>query len=103
MDDFLVQIEKLALNALEEKRNIEFLTREKFKTSAEVLLLSIKIDKNGVTVYPTNCPGKGRKDDVLLDNKGRTACMYNSKSCPYFSGTEFNLEDYTKNVFCNAV
>lgn len=75
------------------------------KTSeVEVLLSSIKIgDGSDVTVYPANCPGKGRKPDILLDENGEAACMYRGKRCPHFIGSYFRLTDYTKSIDCGAV
>ena len=73
------------------------------KVAAEVLLSSIKIDANGPDVYPANCPGKGRAQDILIDSEGSAACMFNGKSCPYFVSTKFSLEQYDKNIECNVI
>jgi len=80
------------------------LVSETLKNSqVEILLSEIKIDNTGVSVYPTNCPGKGRKQDVLYDKDGNASCMYNSKTCPYFVGAAFYLDDYTKNIDCKVM
>jgi len=72
------------------------------KSQVEILLSSIKIDKDGSTVYPTNCPGIGRAKDVLLDEEGSAACIYKGKRCNYFIGADFALEDYTKSIDCRV-
>lgn len=76
---------------------------ETTKIAAEVLLSSIKIDADGPDVYPANCPGKGRAQNILVDNKGLAACMFNGKSCPYFVSTKFSLEQYDKNIECKVL
>jgi len=81
----------------------DFITRVKdlLKTAGlEVLLESIEITEEGTTAYPTNCPGKGRVEGLLLTEEGKTACMYKGKKCPYFVGADFKLEDYTKDIQC---
>jgi hypothetical protein len=94
MSDFLKRIEELKQNSL---------TCEKSKIAAEVLLSSIKIDNKGADVYPANCPGKGRAQDILLDVNGSAACMFNGQNCPYFVSTEFSLEQYDKNIICKVI
>lgn len=68
----------------------------------EVLLGSIEITSEGTTAYPTNCPGKGRVEGLLLTEEGKAACMYQGKRCPYFVGADFKLEDYTKDIQCGV-
>lgn len=68
----------------------------------EVLLESIEITQEGTTAYPTNCPGKGRKEDILITEEGKAACMYKGNKCPYFIGADFKLEDYTKDIKCGV-
>ena len=70
----------------------------------EVLLTSITIGNGSdISVYPANCPGKGRKEDILLDENGETACMFKGKRCKYFASGEFKLTDYTKKIICMVV
>lgn len=102
MSDFLASIEKYKQKLLKEARLVG-LKFETTKVSAEVLLSSIKIDSNGADVYPTNCPGKGRAQDILLDSSGQTACMFNGRNCPYFRGTKFSLEQYDKSIECSVI
>lgn len=70
------------------------------KAQIEILLSSIEITKKGTTVYPTNCPGKGRVSDIGMDDNGKAACMFVGNRCPYFIGADFALEDYTKSIDC---
>lgn len=72
------------------------------KSALEVLLSSIKVEKDGTTVYPTNCPGRGRKPDILTDDEGNATCMFRGNKCPYLIGADFKLEDYTKSIDCNV-
>ena len=102
MSTFLDSIEKYKQNLLKEARLVS-LKFETTKIGAEVLLSSIKIDNEGADVYPTNCPGKGRTDDLLLDSSGQPACMLNGQKCPYFVSTMFTLEQYDKNIICNVI
>ena len=94
MSDIIEKLEKLKQN------NLKF---EIIKIGAEVLLSSISIDQNGSNVYPANCPGKGRTQDILLDSEGQPACMFRGKPCPYFVSTRFSLEEYDKNIECSVV
>ena len=94
MSDFLERVERLKKNSLK---------CETTKIAAEVLLSSIKIDGNGANVYPANCPGKGRAQDILIDENGSAACMFHGKACPYFRSTEFSLEQYDKNIICKVI
>jgi hypothetical protein len=94
MSDFFKKIEKFKQNSL---------TCETIKIAAEVLLSSIKIDNKGASVYPANCPGKGRAQDILIDDDGSAACMFNGQKCPYFVSTEFSLEEYDKNIICKVI
>jgi hypothetical protein len=74
------------------------------KAEVEVLLTSITIeDGSNVFVYPANCPGKGRKQDILLDEEGKPACMSQGKRCSYFKNAEFKLTDYTKKIICGVM
>lgn len=102
MSDFLDAIEKCKQNIRKEAKLIS-LKPETNKIAAEVLLSSIYIDSNGADVYPTNCPGKGRADNLLLDKNGQPACLLNGSSCPYFVSVKFTLEQYDKNVECNVI
>jgi len=102
MSDFLNAIEKCKQNLLKEAKLVS-LKFETFKIGAEVLLSSIKIDSNGADVYPANCPGKGRTDNLLLDRNGQPACLLNGRSCPYFVSTKFTLEQYDKNIKCSVI
>lgn len=94
MSNFLSRLEELKQNSLKFETN---------KYAAEVLLSSIKIDNEGADVYPANCPGKGRTQDLLLDSNGSPACMFKNNKCPYFVSTEFSLEQYDKNIICNVI
>jgi len=70
----------------------------------EVLLDSIIVaDESNVSVYPSNCPGKGRASDILIDKDGKPACMFKSKQCKYFAGSMFRLVDYTKKIMCKVM
>lgn len=66
----------------------------------DVLLSSIAVGPEGTTVHPANCPGKGRSDKIGLDAEGRAACVFNNTRCPFFVGSDFALEDYTKSINC---
>lgn len=72
------------------------------KSELEVLLSSINVERDGATIYPTNCPGKGRVRNMLTDDNGNPACMVRGESCPYFLNSEFKLEDYTKSIKCGV-
>lgn len=86
---------------VQEIKNLQ--TRIK-KAEAEVLLDSIFVgDGSNITVYPSRCPGKGRKYDIMTDNDGKPSCMFNGKRCPYLETAEFKLVDYTKAIFCKAI
>ena len=102
MSDFLIDIEKYKQNLIKEIK-LSSLKFETTKIGAEVLLSSIKIDNDGASVYPTNCPGKGRTDKLLLDSSGQPACILNGKKCPYFVSANFTLEQYDKNIMCNVI
>lgn len=73
----------------------------------EVLLSSIKVDPKGTTVTPVKCPAVGRKNDYLKDMNGNPSCTLaikeGTKFCEYFELSQFDLEDYTKKIMCNAV
>lgn len=74
------------------------------KAEVEVLLDRISISVGSKTnVYPSNCPGKGRKSDILLDENGEAACVSKGKNCKYFSSSEFKLQDYTKKIICKVM
>jgi hypothetical protein len=102
MSNFLDTLEKYRQN-LQKEIKLSSLRFETIKIGAEVLLSSISIDDNGAVVYPTNCPGKGRANDLLLDSKDQPACMLNGSKCPYFVSTKFTLEQYDKNIICSVV
>ena len=71
------------------------------EAQAEVLLANIAINSEAAaTVYPSNCPGKGRKPDVQIDSGGSPVCINRGSKCPYFGGAEFALKDYTKKIDC---
>ena len=99
MSNLLKDIEALKDN-IKKETNLKF---ETTKIAAEVLLSSIYIDEQGVDVYPTNCPGEGRVDNLLLDNNESPACMYRGNKCPYFESTKFTLDQFDKNIICNAI
>lgn len=75
---------------------------KKHIAEAEVLLDSI-IVKEQATVYPTNCPGKGRQQDVQFDGEERPACVLDGQLCKYFNGSIFRLTDYTKKINCAVI
>ena len=99
MSKFLDAVENYKLK----EKKLSSLKSETIKIGAEVLLSSITIDNEGVSVYPTTCPGKGRTDDLILDSSGQPACTLNGNKCPYFVSTKFTLEQYDKNIMCNVI
>jgi hypothetical protein len=71
------------------------------QASLEVLLSVIAVHaKNGATVYPARCPGKGRVQDYGQDAKGKPACVFHGTNCPYFGDAMFNIDDYFKQITC---
>lgn len=69
----------------------------------EVLLNQIAVTEKGDQVYPVKCPGVGRKQDFLKDDNQESVCALGNQRCKYFQSAEFNLEDYTKRIFCNVI
>jgi hypothetical protein len=71
------------------------------QSSLDVLLSIVMVSsKNGATVYPVRCPGKGRVQDYGEDAEGKPACVFNGNNCPYFGDAMFNLDDYFKQIKC---
>ena len=68
----------------------------------EVLLKNISVDAgSGTTVVPVKCPGVGRVDDYLEDEKGQPVCAHQGNNCPYFGDAGFDLDTYYKQITCN--
>ena len=73
------------------------------KANQEVLLSGIIVDpKEGATVVPVACPGKGRKEDYGKDDQGKPTCVYGGNMCPYFDNTMFTLNNFTKKIICKV-
>lgn len=72
--------------------------------NVEVLLNSFTIDDTmEVTVYPVECPGKGRVDNFLVDDEGKPCCVYKSKKCPNFKTVSYSEEFYRKTLVCRVL
>jgi len=66
----------------------------------EVLLSSIKVAPDSVTVYPVRCPAVGRSEDYLKDNENKAACSFGKSMCKYLVNAEFRLDTYAKFIEC---
>lgn len=74
------------------------------KGNVEVLLKSFDIsDSTEVTVYPVECPGKGRVTDFIVDDEGQPTCVYKGNKCPYFKSVSYSEEFYRKTLVCRAM
>ena len=68
----------------------------------EVLLKSITVDEDGTIVSPITCPGIGRVNDYLEDDKGQPACVFHDNNCPYFEDAGFDLNTQYKQISCRV-
>jgi hypothetical protein len=74
------------------------------KAEAELLLSSVEINSDGTSlVVPVKCPGIGRKNDFLKDDKGKPACIYNTKRCKYLIDAKFEYDKHIKTINCKAI
>ena len=66
----------------------------------EILIRTISIDHNNVSVEPISCP-KENSPEITQDNNG-VYCIQNKSVCPYFNKVYYNMKQSQKTLFCSG-
>lgn len=60
------------------------------KPMSEVLVEKVEIINGSVSLYPTNCPGKGKATDLITGPDGKYCCILQGSKCPHL--LDFSME-----------
>lgn len=68
---------------------------------SEVLIAKVELKGDAVNLTPTNCPGKGKAQDIPTDESGKQTCILSGKKCPHLK--TFSLEPLSgdKTIICD--
>jgi len=72
------------------------------KAESEVLIDSLEMTNGEINLFPTNCPGKGKVQDLLTGETGEPQCIIKNKQCPHLK--DFTLAPLAgdKTLFCDV-
>ena len=70
--------------------------------TSEVLIDSLEMSGGEIDLFPTNCPGKGKVQDLLAGEAGEPQCILKSKKCPHLKDFALAPLAGDKTIICDV-
>lgn len=67
---------------------------------SEVLVDRINYADGSIDVVPTNCPGKGKAQDMPIGDEGKPNCVHKSQQCPHLQNFTLAPLNGDKTIKC---
>lgn len=71
-------------------------------TMTEILVDTISMQQDAITVTPTNCPGKGKVQDLQNGEDGKPCCMLHGKKCSHLHDFSITVLNGDKTINCDV-
>lgn len=70
------------------------------KSYSEVLVDKFELLHGALNIVPTNCPGKGKDQNLMIGDDGAPCCMLQGKPCPHLQDFSMTVLAGDKTINC---